>query len=454
MLRPIPCLVGLALLSAAAPCAADETPLFRLFLRDGTAIACLGEFAHVGDRVVCTLPLAAGDAHLVSLPDAKVDWGLTDSYANALRAARYVQTRGEQDFAVLSGQVARVLNEIALTSDNARKVALAVDAKRQLTTWTADHYNYRQADIRQIVQLIDEAISDFRAAAGQQQFDLDLTAGVEPSPPMPLLPPPTAEQSLVSAVHTAEVADDPGERMTLLEAISRTLAGGGAGLLDGARERLSEMVQDRLARERKTEAAYTRLESTAITRATRYAARADVRGVERALAAVQHRDAALGHARPARVSGLLSVIQEKLDAARRLRLARDQWAAKVVGYRSYRRAMTRPLGQFDLMRTSLDNIKSLAGPAAPVLARLAERAIALQRSVQTIVPPTDLAAVHALVVSAAQLAAQAVHGRQDAIASGAMDRAWQASSAAAGALILLGRARQDLDRALLPPELR
>ena len=47
MLRPIPCLVGLALLSAAAPCGADETPLFRLFLRDGTAIACLGEFAHV-----------------------------------------------------------------------------------------------------------------------------------------------------------------------------------------------------------------------------------------------------------------------------------------------------------------------------------------------------------------------------------------------------------------------
>jgi hypothetical protein len=32
-----------------------------------------------------------------------------------------------------------------------------------------------------------------------------------------------------------------------------------------------------------------------------------------------------------------------------------------------------------------------------------------------------------------------------------MDQAWQASSAAAGALMLLARAKQDLDAALTPP---
>ena len=68
-------------------------------------------------------------------------------------------------------------------------------------------------------------------------------------------------------------------------------------------------------------------------------------------------------------------------------------------------------------------------------------------------PPSDLAAVHALMVSAAQLAAQAVAVRRDAVTSGAMDRAWQASSAAAGALMLLDRARKDLASALVPPVL-
>jgi hypothetical protein len=69
------------------------------------------------------------------------------------------------------------------------------------------------------------------------------------------------------------------------------------------------------------------------------------------------------------------------------------------------------------------------------------------------VPPSDLAAIHALFVSAAQLAGQAVAVRQHAVESGEIDRAWQASSAAAGALMLLQRAERDLAQALVPPVL-
>jgi hypothetical protein len=112
-----------------------------------------------------------------------------------------------------------------------------------------------------------------------------------------------------------------------------------------------------------------------------------------------------------------------------------------------------PLGELSLMARGLDDIKRLAGPTAPVLARLTTRAAAALRGLGVVVPPTDLASVHALIVSAAQLAAQAVAVRQDAVASGAMDRAWQASSAAAGALMLLDRARKDLESALVPPVL-
>ena len=48
-------------------------------------------------------------------------------------------------------------------------------------------------------------------------------------------------------------------------------------------------------------------------------------------------------------------------------------------------------------------------------------------------------------------AGKAVTTRGAAVASGAMDQAWQASSAAAGALMLLTRAKQELETALAPP---
>ena len=94
---------------------AEIAPLFRLFLLDGTVVTCLGEYARVGERVVFTLPLSAeGATELASLPAARVDWTRTDQYADSLRAARYADSRGESDFADLAGDVARILNEIAL----------------------------------------------------------------------------------------------------------------------------------------------------------------------------------------------------------------------------------------------------------------------------------------------------------------------------------------------------
>ena len=169
------------------------------------------------------------------------------------------------------------------------------------------------------------------------------------------------------------------------------------------------------------------------------------------MAGIGHEDERLGRKRPARIAALLGAIRDQLDAARRLRLARDQWSVKVGSYRSYRRAVATPLNDLDLMRGPLDDIKRLAGPDASTLPRLQTRLSAMLRTLDTIVAPPDLAPAHALVESAARLAAQAVSVRQLAVSSGAMDQAWQASSAAAGALMLMARARHDLDAALTPP---
>jgi hypothetical protein len=431
---------------------AEIPPYFRLFLQDGTIVTCLGEYARVGERVVFTLPLA-GESHaeLASLPVSVVDWTRTDRYAESLRAARYADTRGEGDFADLAGDVARVLNEIALSDDTTRRLQLALEARRRLDTWPRAHYEYRAADVGQIVELVDQAISEFRADAGENRFDLTFVATPERPAPVALLDVPSAEDFLTGALAVAIRADNPAERLTLLESLARAIDGAASVLGGAISSRLQTLVRTHIRTERKIETAYANLAASAARKADQSATRGDVRGVEQVMDRVRREDGRLGGKRPERVSALLAMLQDRLDAARRLRLARDQWSVKVTAFRSYRRAVSAPLGELRLMSAGLDDIKRLAGPSAAELPALAGRAATAAKALATIVPPSDLAPAHALIRSAAQLAMQAVRTRGTAVTSGAMDQAWQASSAAAGALMLLSRAKQDLDAALAPP---
>jgi hypothetical protein len=132
-------------------------------------------------------------------------------------------------------------------------------------------------------------------------------------------------------------------------------------------------------------------------------------------------------------------------------VARDRWRLRRAGYRSYSRFVKSPLAHLDLMRPGLQDIKTLAGPEAATLGRLTERATQVTRELRGVIPPPDLAPVHALLQSACQMAAAAVETRLKAVASGDMATAWNASAAAAGSLMLLARARDDLDRYLAPP---
>jgi hypothetical protein len=444
----------LAVAAVAVPASAQEPPLFRLFLTDGTVVACLGEYARVDEAVVCSLPLDAGDTTtLVTLESAQVDWTKSDAYAASLRSAIYAESRGERDFAELSVDVARMLNEIGQTTDNARRLALALEARRRLADWPASHHNYRASDVRQILQLVDDAISDFRAASGGQQFDLALHATAVPDQSAVLLPVPTGDERAAVAATLAGRLTNPTERVSLLEAIAATLSRSAATASSPSLTRLRRDVDDRLAREREVDGAYSRLSADVARRSRAAASRADVRGVERTLDSIASGDRRLGGQRPDRVAALLATVHADLDAARRLRLARDQWALKAVAFRSYQQSVANPVSELSLMARGLDDIKRLAGPTAPVLKRLASRASAALRGLGLVVPPSDLAAIHALFVSAAQLAGQAVAVRQHAVESGEIDRAWQASSAAAGALMLLQRAERDLAQALVPPVL-
>jgi hypothetical protein len=248
-----------------------------------------------------------------------------------------------------------------------------------------------------------------------------------------------------------DLADDSSERMSLLESLAQAIDSATASLSPTVATHLRALVHGRLQVERRVETAYAQMATKATTDAHAYATRADVRGVERVITRVGKDDQRLGHRRPERMSALLTVIREQLDSARRLRLARDQWSVKVGTYRNYQRAIAGSLSDLDQVQGSLDDIKRLAGPPAAELPKLQTKLAATLRTLDAVVPPTDLASAHALVESAARLAAQAVGTREAAVRTGAMDRAWQASSAAAGAMMLLTRARHEIEVAIAPP---
>ena len=74
--------------------------------------------------------------------------------------------------------------------------------------------------------------------------------------------------------------------------------------------------------------------------------------------------------------------------------------------------------------------------------------------IEKVEPPQEGQAAHALLISAAHLARNAAAIRGEAVRSGDLARARDASSAAAGALMLSARARTEIQSLLRPPQLK
>jgi hypothetical protein len=441
--------------SVYAQAAADST-LYRVFLLDGSTLLSYGEFARVADRIVISVPLGGSaanpDLHLLSFPADSVDWEKTDAYADSVRASRYAGTRGPDDFALLNGAVTTALTDIALTKDPNRKIAMAAEARHNVTKWVAEHYGYRAEDVARMAAMFDDVVAETRAAAGIKNFDLSLIANLAAPPSVPLLPEPTLRESVEQALRGAVLAPDATERISLLRAIDRVLAdaagstsapaspGGERGWLASVRPR----VAGALAVEERASRGYDLLTRETLQAADRHARQADVGGVERVIRRALSEDDRLGQRRPQEMASLLATLDGKLDAARRLRLARDTWEARADQWRRYNAAMREPLAVMRASRGALDQIRRLAGPSRASLARLAAataRALAL---ITPVVAPGEGGGAHGLLKNAVQMASRAAASRQRAIVSGDMPTAWEASAAAAGALMLFDRATEDL----------
>lgn len=440
---------------ATAVSAADAT-LFRIFLRDGGVLVSYGEFSRVEDRVVFSMPVGGGAGEprlqVVWVSADAIDWPRTDRYAASARYQQYAQNRGEQDFQALNDDVARVLNEIAVTTDRAKALALATRARQVLADWPRTHQGYRQDDVREIVGLIDEAIAGLRASDGQTSFEIALVASIPPVDLEPVLGLPTPGEQFLQLLRLADLTQQPSERLALLQTARALLdEGGTAAFPDAAihRDSLDQRIRGELDIERR----YSRLSRRLVTQAKEEAARARVSGVEQVLAKIEAEDRKLGQLRPDVIAAVRAEVSANLDAARDLRLRRDQWLLKRSAFQDYQRQVgTRIMGLVKAQR-SLEAIRRLDGPRVSELKKLEWRLAGGAERLERIRVADEIRGTHDLVVGAWRFAENAVRQRSEAVASGNLGRAWEASSAAAGALMMLSRAQQSVRELLDPPKL-
>jgi hypothetical protein len=444
-------LVGSAAAAQAAP---DDAILYRVFLRDGDTLISYGELARVGADVVLSIPISGADTdmprlQLVSLSESLVDWTRTDAYAEAARAKYFAETRGESEFARLSTEVARALNEVAFTEDPVKRLASIDRARNMMAEWPARNYGYRANDVSQLSAMLDEVASELRVAAGQSRFDVALVANTTPAAPVPLLPPPTLRQSIEQAFTVARITPDSIQRVTLLRAVTDVLA-------DRPRDEswaaaLRARATADLALALRTDRAYADLSARLLKRADERVQRADVKALEQLVRDALKGDDRLGRLRPQESAALLATLDVKLQSARRLRLARDHWTLQLGIVRAYERKVRGAIDLLVRVRPSLELIRQLAGPGSKPLQQLQKNAASTGRELELVKPSPQLESVHGMLLNALQLAVRAADARSRAIAGNDIQLAWQASSAAAGALLLVERAREELQRLAAPP---
>ncbi len=433
----------------------SDATIYRVFLLDGTTLVSYGDYARVADRVVLSVPIGGSASsptiQLVTIPDSVVDWQRTDAYAEAARAARYAATRGPDEYALLASAVARALADIAQVRDPGTKIAMATEARQNVTRWIAEHYGYRASDVAQLAGMFDDVIAEVRAASGGPSVNLALVANMAAPPSMPLMDAPTLPEAIAQGLRAASLVE-PGERLSLLRAVEASLATVGPEVAWASP--LRTRVNESIAAEQRIDRDYASLSRDTLRVADRQAKAADVRGVERLLSRVMQEDQRLGTRRPQQVAALLASLDAKLDSARRLRLARDRWEARVELLRAYQQTVSNPLDTLHRGKPSLERIRQFERTPAAMLQRLADRTADASRRLSLVTPPVEGETIHGLLTSAAQLTSRAVAARQRAVKSGEMQPAWEAASAAAGAIMLVDRASEELQRLTRAPELK
>lgn len=448
-----------SLLALAIPhtAAAADATLFRIHLTDGTSVVSFGEYARINDQVVFSMPVGgsaeAPQLQVVALAASNVDWEQTEHDAAATRYQQYVATRAEEDYQLLNNEVARVLNDIALSTDRQQALAMAEQARRTLAAWPRTHYGYRQDDVREIVGLIDEAVARLRGAPVQSTgFELALVAAPQYASSTPVTV-PTPRESVDQLVRLARLTTRVPERVALLQSALTALGDPSNSYSTIEAMALRKSIEGQIHEEAVIDDRYKRLSDRLVGVASRAAARASIDDVQRVLDRIAREDVRLGARRPEAIQALRTAVEAQLDGARRLRLLRDQWTIRRGLYREYQNTVQSQVLQLVKAQPALEAIRRLEGPPPDRLMALRSQLSGGAQRLERLKVIEDLRPAHDLIVNAWRFAEHAADVRYAAVTSGNVNTAWEASSAAAGALMMLGRAQDSIHTLLEPPHL-
>lgn len=436
----------------------SDVTLIRVFLNNTeSTLVSYGEIAMVGDRAVFSMPIPRPSGNpslqLISIPSDRVDWTKTNRYAESARASHYLSTRAATDYIRLTNEVAQALNEVPRVADPARRLQILEAQRQRLAEWPPAHFNFNAAEVQQTLAYLDETIADLRASSGVAQFSLNLTASAGPVTVIePTQPPPSLKEAIEQVLLASTLAESSVDRSVLLVTALNELRGNLNLLPPEWAEATGIAVRSEIAETVQVEREYQLLSQKMIRTATDYARAADVRSIVKLQSDIELRDAAMGRRRPDMMASLNASVAEQLEAAQRLRLARDHWAARIPAIRRYNVALAPAMDRFAVLRPPLDDIRALAGSGAATLALVSRLTNEILKVMARVAPPEELASAHALFASAVQLADSAGRIRSEAVQTGNINRAWDASSAAAGALLLFTQASSQIQAALRQPQ--
>jgi len=257
---------------------------------------------------------------------------------------------------------------------------------------------------------------------------------------------------ITQALGLAPRVSDAAERVLLLQSAEALLAS--APDLDRRWARTTRgQIRRQIKHEDSVTGRYARLRIWMLDRTTRLLAAADVRGMMRVREELVARDARLGQQRPAEVGSLLATLDARLETARRHRLLLERWTERRPALQSYASLLTPHLQSSAPLPRALEEIKALSGPEPGLLARAEAQLASVRAMAQGPGVPEEARTAHQIWVSAQQLAMRALQTRRAAIRSGDLQQAWEASAAAAGALMLLQQLRADVPALVRPPAL-
>jgi hypothetical protein len=193
---------------------------------------------------------------------------------------------------------------VALSKDKQAALRSAEQARQTLADWPAAHYGYRERDVREVVSLLDEAISELRAQAGLSNFAVALVAAT-PSPEFePLLPAPTPREAIDQTLTAARLSGHVVDRLALLQEALSLLSEAGSSIPSSDGSQIRRLVGAEIQFEHTIDQRYQAVVHRLFDSATKAAGEARIADVERVLNKVPKEDARLGGRRPEVIQAL------------------------------------------------------------------------------------------------------------------------------------------------------